>query len=215
MSRQQSGWQVLRREVLAPDAEWQRFVGIEVWTVEHRSGGGPLTVPVLVDADFVQVIGIAPDNGDLILVLEDKIAEGHSLEACTGGIKAGETPEQAAFREFDEETEWQPGRVIPIGVSVALSDRIVSRTPGNDGAKRAYMFFAIDCIPSPPQREPTEKIESVRVPWRLAFESILLNVPVPGVGYQILSTGTQRMILTLPHHPALSEVVGTRQDATP
>lgn len=202
MSRQHSGWEVLERRPAGLDAEIRKYVDVEMWSVRHRDGGPTIVYTMILDVDYVQMIGLFP-NGDLILVVEDKIAEGPCLQAAAGRINDGESPERAALREFVEETGYTPGRIVSLGRCIPQSDRLVSRTLGRDGAKVAHLFCALDLVPSVAGHEETEKIRSVQVPWRVALGAVLHDTPVPGVGLRILETGTQRLILTLPVHPEI------------
>jgi ADP-ribose pyrophosphatase len=72
---------------------------VEKEIVEHRPSVG--MVPVIGD--------------DLVLVIQYRHAAGRALlEIPAGKIEQGETPEQAAFREMEEETGHTVGNLIPL-----------------------------------------------------------------------------------------------------
>lgn len=206
MSRQQSSWEVLERRPIGLDPVCRKYVDVEMWKVRKRDGGSPFDYLVMLEPDYVHVLGIAP-AGVLLLIVEDKIAGGPNVQAAAGNIHAGESPEDAARREFSEETGYDPERLVSLGPSAPQSHRLASRTSGNDGAKTAHLFVAFGFTVSTAQPEATESMRSVWVPWRIALDAVLNHTPVPGVGLPILDMGTQRLILTIPSHPELRAAV--------
>ena len=126
MSRTNTGWKVLGRTVIGSNP-WVRS---EVWQVRHSSfqPGRVEDYTIHCEYDYIQVVGYTKD-GQAILITQDRVANGISLEAVAGGIGPGETPEQAAIREWLQESGWQCEELIFLRSSVPQTDRIVSRTP--------------------------------------------------------------------------------------
>jgi len=108
-----------RREVL-----WQGFFRVERLTLTHRLFAGGWT-PLLqrelfLRGDAVGVLLFDPALEELVLVEQFRVgafAAGQRpwlLELVAGMIDAGETPEQVALRECEEEAGCRPRRLIPI-----------------------------------------------------------------------------------------------------
>ena len=66
---------------------------------------------------FGQCVGVLPfvDDDHVVLVRQYRYVQQENFrwEMPTGGIKPGETPEQAAQRELGEEAGYQAGRTLP------------------------------------------------------------------------------------------------------
>jgi 8-oxo-dGTP pyrophosphatase MutT (NUDIX family) len=112
----------------------------------------------------VTVLPVEP-NGDVYLVREFKYALGdHSLEAISGSLESGETPDQAGLRELSEEcglaaTEWiDMGRINPFTTIV--------HSPN-------HMFLARGLVKERRVRDPGEVLEVVRMPLEEAFYAVL------------------------------------------
>lgn len=105
------------------------------------------------------------DNRDVYLVREFKYGIGEpSLEAVSGAIESGETPEQAALREIGEEAcliaaEWvDMGRVNPFTTIV--------NSPN-------HMFLARKLSKIRRRFEGAEPLELVKMPFADAVKSVL------------------------------------------
>ncbi len=112
----------------------------------------------------VTVLPLEP-NGEVHLVREFKYGLGdYSLEAVSGALESGETPDQAGLRELGEEcgltaTEWiDMGRIDPFTT--------VIHSPN-------HMFLARGLAKERRVRDPGETIEVVRMPLEDAFYAVL------------------------------------------
>ncbi len=81
------------------------------------------------------------------------ITDSWAWELPMGLIEAGETPEQAAAREVEEETGWRPGPMKPL---------IYAEPANGITDSQHYVFRADGATHIGP---PTEKNESDRIDW--------------------------------------------------
>jgi 8-oxo-dGTP pyrophosphatase MutT (NUDIX family) len=193
MNRSESGWEILARR----DSGSTPYLGQEIWTVHHKSDSPGVyhEFQIILGKDYVQVVGCTGD-GQAVLIVEDHVANGIDLQVVAGGIKEGQTPNQAADDEFSSETGWIAGRFVYLGSHVPQTDRFVSCTLGNDGAKRCHMFLALDLSPTSQRLEVTEKIRTVLIPWGTAVSAARTGGIVPEIKLPI-DDGGSRLILLL------------------
>jgi ADP-ribose pyrophosphatase len=85
------------------------------------------------------------------------------LEVPAGTIDEGESPEQTAGRELQEETGYRAGTMRRI------RDWYVS--PGVM-TERMYLFLCEDLEPGPPHLELDERLKTVIVPWEEALAMV-------------------------------------------
>lgn len=190
--RSQSGWQLVERI----DNGSTSYLGNEIWMVQHHSYPAERVddYSIQVGDDYVQVVGITA-TGRAVLIIQDRVANGPSLEVVAGGIKKGQTPEQAAREEFGDESGWKARKLVYLGSHVPQTDRIVSRTDGNNGAKRCHMFLALGLSPSAQKLESTEKIRPILVPWETALAAAETDDIVPPLPLPLEDTGSRIIIL--------------------
>jgi nudix-type nucleoside diphosphatase (YffH/AdpP family) len=112
-------------ELLETRVPYAAFFAVEEYDLRHASFRGgqtdPMTRAAFVSADAVTVLPYDPVR-DRVLVIEQfragPYARGDaqvwSLEAIAGRIDPGETPEETAHREAEEEAGVALGRLIPI-----------------------------------------------------------------------------------------------------
>ena len=147
-----------RPKELLLSREWLyrgRAVSVRMDTVEKPSGR-VTTRDVVEHGDCIAAVVVdAQDN--VLLVRQYRHAVGTELlEIPAGGIEEGETPEQAACRELQEETGFFPQRLVNLGGFYAA--------PGYC-TEYLHLYLACDLVPKPLHAEDTESIEVVRVPF--------------------------------------------------
>jgi len=191
-NRSQSKWEVLDQK----DNGSTRWLGNETWYVRY-----PDYPPDRVDDysiqlgnDYVQVAGITDDR-QAVLIIEDRVANGPSLQVLAGSIEAGQTAEEAAKEEFVDESGWNAKLVIPLGSQVPQTDRIVSRTEGNLGAKTCFMFLALGLSFRGQNLMETEKIKTILVPWDVAVQAAWTGDVIPEAGLSIEDCGSRLALL--------------------
>ncbi|WP_091049569.1 NUDIX hydrolase [Glycomyces sambucus] len=97
---------------------------------------------------------VVKDDKVLLLWRHRFITDTWGWEIPIGGIEPGETPEEAARREVEEETGWRP-----LGL---LSPLIYTQpSPGLMTAEH-HIFLSLDCVNI---GEPLDKFESDRLDW--------------------------------------------------
>jgi 8-oxo-dGTP pyrophosphatase MutT (NUDIX family) len=106
------------------------------------------------------------DETDRVLLMwrHRHITDTWGWEIPTGRVEEGETPEQAATREVEEETGWRPG---PLRL-------IVASQPSNGSIDTVhYLFHGESAEYTGP---PTDETESTRIEWiRLAEVTERIN----------------------------------------
>ena len=131
--------------------------------VRHRSGEDA-KYGVVTMKPGVTVLPME-DDGSVHLVREFKYALGEeSLEAVSGGLESGETPEQAGLREIGEEVGLVAAEWIDMGLVNPFTTVIHSPN---------YMFLARKL--SKVRRTPAagERIEGIRMPFEDGVEAVL------------------------------------------
>jgi ADP-ribose pyrophosphatase len=110
------------------------------------------------------VIVATDEDKNVLLVSQFRHAAGRELlELPAGGIDPGETPEQTARREMQEETGYNPAKLESMGGFYSA--------PGY-AAEFLHLFLATELLPSRLFAEDTEEIRLVRVPLKIAVEMI-------------------------------------------
>lgn len=105
------------------------------------------------------------DNGDAHLVREFKYAlADYSLEAVSGALEGGESPEQAGMRELAEECGLAAAEWVDLGLINPFTTVIHSPN---------HLFLARGLSPIRRVREPEEELEVVRMSFEDAFYAVL------------------------------------------
>ena len=118
-------------------------------------GGRETTREIAVYPDCVAVVAV-DDEDNVILVRQYRHAVGRELlELPAGGIEPGETPEESARRELEEETGYSASKVERIGGAYTA--------PGYS-TEFMHLFLATGIEPGPSRAEDDEVIQVMPVP---------------------------------------------------
>jgi len=114
-------------------------------------------------ADAVAIIAL-DDAGNVLLERQYRHAAGKEiLEIPAGCIEPGESPEDAARREMQEETGFLPQKLKKLGSFYSA--------PGW-ATEKLHLFLATDLVPSPLVAEDTDEIKLEAVPISRVSELI-------------------------------------------
>lgn len=129
-----------------------------------RMPNGRLTVrEVLEHSDSVCMVPLDAEGNVLLVRQYRKPTESVLLEVPAGGIEEGETPEEAAMRELQEEVSHVAGelRELPgFWLAPGWCDEYM------------YVFLATDLKPSDLEQDYDEMVDAVRVPLPQTLELI-------------------------------------------
>jgi len=119
-----------------------------------RPDGRKTTREIVEHNEVVAVVAVDPDS-NILLVRQFRTPTGKELlEIPAGGIEAGETPQDAVYREMQEETGYRPQRVERLGGFYSA--------PGFC-TEYLYLYLATELVPGRLQAEDTDEIELLRV----------------------------------------------------
>jgi len=142
------------------DSEWMRLALVDV---ELPSGPRFEHHVLRMPAQAAGVVVDVPDRGVLLLWRHRFITETWGWEVPAGRIDAGETPEQAAFRETVEETGWEPGPLTPM----------TAYFPHNGTSDATFHLFVATSAEQ--VGEPSDPDESERVEW-LSWDEVRAEI---------------------------------------
>ena len=131
-----------------------RAVKLRVDTVEKTSGART-TREIVEHSDCIAVVVVDEEKRILLVRQFRKPVEEELLEIPAGGIEPGETPDQAACRELQEEIGFRPNTLEDLGGFYAA--------PGYC-TEYLHLYLATNLIPSALEAEDTHEIELVRIP---------------------------------------------------
>ncbi len=121
-----------------------------IWQWEQKLYDGSTAIfESLARPDYATVIGVSPDQ--LILLAHDEQPDREPVLTTAGGrIEEGELPEEAARREFLEETGYSIGKIIPY----------FTYQPSQKANFFAHMFIGRDLVKTAkPALDAGERIE--------------------------------------------------------
>jgi len=125
---------------------------------------GKETVREVIEHNGAVAIVAVDIEKNILLVRQFRHAAGKELlEIPAGGIDPGETPEETARREMQEETGYAPGKLEWLGGFYSA--------PGY-ASEYLYLFLATELMPARLMAEDTEEIKLVRIPLNDVFELI-------------------------------------------
>lgn len=110
------------------------------------------------------VLPFLPD-GRVLMVRQHRYVTGesHRWEMPTGGVHAGETPEEAAQRELREEIGYTAGRLTPVATFYS-SKSVCDET--------CYLFLGHDLVPADGVPDETEDLEVAALPFDDVLELV-------------------------------------------
>ncbi len=117
---------------------------------------------------FGPCVGVLPfvDDDHVLLVRQYRYVqrENHRWEMPTGGVKPGETPEQAARRELQEEIGYSARRLEWIS-TYYTSKSVCDET--------AHLFLGYDLVPAALPPDETEFFELATLPFTEVLQQVL------------------------------------------
>jgi len=117
---------------------------------------------------FGACVGVLPfvDDDHVLLVRQYRYVqrESHRWEMPTGGVKPGETPEQAAQRELQEEVGYAAGRLCWVS-TYYTSKSVCDET--------AHLFIGYDLVPAALPPDETEFFELATFPFTEVLQQVL------------------------------------------
>jgi ADP-ribose pyrophosphatase len=132
----------------------------------QRTGGPETTFGVVAMRSGVTVLAIE-ENNDVYLVREFKYAIGEeTLEAVSGGIESGESPEVAGLRELSEETGLIASEWIDMGVVNPFTTTVNS-------PNHTFLARGLSQTRKAPQAPSGENTQVVKMPFEEAFRAVL------------------------------------------
>jgi nudix-type nucleoside diphosphatase (YffH/AdpP family) len=148
-----------------------RLVKVDRLDVELDNGAK--SVREIVDFPEVAVVLAMDHEGKVLLVRQfRKAVEGDLIEPVAGKVEPGETPEQAARREFKEETGYECKKLKKAGV--------VYPTPGYSTEKQHYFLTAVSGSPVKQSGDDDEKIDIVWMSGDQILELASSGKPLDG-----------------------------------
>ncbi len=120
---------------------------------------------VIIDCvDWVNIIPVTLSN-DVVLIRQFRFGIWeNTLEIPGGMVDPGESPEDAAVRELEEETGFVPGRVVPLGM--------VHPNPAIQ-TNRCYSFLALGCDRTGEQAQDAGEVIAVECVPRARISKLL------------------------------------------
>ena len=132
------------------DSEWMRLALVDV----ELPGGARFDHHVVRYPHAASgTVIVDPDRGVLLLWRHRFITDSWGWEIPGGRLEPGETPEQAAAREAEEETGWRPGPLR----------HLATYAPSNGTTDQIFHMFMADGATH--VGDPVDRWESERIEW--------------------------------------------------
>ena len=139
-----------------------RIIRVRVDTVGLP--GGRETVREVVEHAACVVIVPVDSNGDILMVRQYRYATGRSLlEAPAGRVEPGESPDDCAQRELQEEVGYAAGSLLPLG-GFWMSPGFCT--------EYMHAYLAQDLAPSRMEPDDDEDISVERIPLSSAAQLV-------------------------------------------
>lgn len=129
-----------------------------------RPDGSPGIYGVVSTSHAVGVVALTADDEVVLIGQWRYTLDAYSWEIVEGGTDAGETPEQAARRELQEEAGYRAGTLSVLVADLALSNSVTD--------ERATIYLATDLTPVPVAPDPTEVLERRSAPLDVVLDEI-------------------------------------------
>jgi ADP-ribose pyrophosphatase len=117
---------------------------------------------------FGPCVGVLPflEDGRVLMVRQHRYVQGenHRWEMPTGGVRPGETPEQAALRELQEEVGYSAGRLEWVS-SYYTSKSICDET--------AHLYLGYNLTASTLPPDETEFFEIAALPFKEVLDMVV------------------------------------------
>lgn len=113
-------------------------------------------------------VSILPVDGDRVFLIRQYRypLDDYIWEVPAGTLEEGESPEECALRELEEETGLRAGRLEKMFEAYLI--------PGY-GTEKMHFFLATDLTPGEMHPEPSERIEVHEIPINMAMDMIKSN----------------------------------------
>lgn len=145
----------MREELISTERIFEGVVArLRVDTI-RKENGNVTTREIIEHAPCIAVIPLDGDNNVVFVRQYRRATDQELLEIPAGGMEPGETPEEAAVREMQEEIALRPGNLVRLGG--------VYSSPGFTN-EYLHIFLAMELAPGRLVAEDTDEIEIVRVP---------------------------------------------------
>lgn len=160
-----------------------RWIALEEHQVEAAADGHRFTYTYLSVAPSVMVVAITPE-GRIPIIRQYRYPSKEYNFELPGGGAGGQTPEEAARMELEEETGYRAGRLEKLGDFITycgLADEV------------CHVVLATELQPGRQNTEKTESIEPHEVEYAELLEMIRKGEFRDGMGLAALNVARERL----------------------